>query len=124
MSNAPTNVSEYDVIAAVVQHYIDGAKSGKGDDMKPAFHEDATIFGYAGADLFAGPIQRLFDWVDGTGPATGLQARIASIDLIDTVATVRLELDNWIGSRYTDMFTLLKVHGEWKIMNKVFHLHS
>ncbi len=123
MSNATTNVSEYDVIAKVVQHYIDGGKSGRGDDMKPAFHEDATIFGYAGADLFAGPIQGLFDWVDKNGPAKGLQAWIASIDVVDTVATVRLELDNWIGSRYTDMFTLLKVDGQWKIMNKVFHLH-
>ncbi len=124
MSTTSTHVSEYDVIADVVQNYIDGAKSGKGDDMKPAFHEDATIFGYAGADLFAGPIQRLFDWVDENDPATGLHARITSIDVVDSVATVRLELDNWIGSRYTDMFTLLKVAGEWKIMNKVFHLHS
>ncbi len=124
MSTATLNVTEYDVIADVVQHYIDGAKSGKGNDMKPAFHGDATIFGYAGADLFAGPIQRLFDWVDENDPATGLQARIVSIDVVDSVATVRLELDNWIGSRYTDMFTLLKVDGEWKIMNKVFHLHS
>ena len=128
MSNATTNVKENvkesDAIAKVVQHYIDGGRSGKGDDMKPAFHKDATIFGYAGADLFAGPIQRLFDWVDGNGPAKELQARIASIDVVDSVATVRLELDNWIGSRYTDMFTLLKVDGEWKIMNKVFHLHS
>ncbi len=124
MSNETTNVSEQDVIAKVVQHYIDGGKSGKGDDMKPAFHKDATIFGYAGADLFAGPIQQLFAWVDENDPATGLQARIASIDLVGTVATVRLELDNWTGSRYTDLFTLLKVDGEWKIMNKVFHLHS
>ncbi len=123
MSNAPTNVSDYDAIAKAVQHYIDGAKSGRGDDMKPAFHKDATIFGYAGTDLFAGPIQQLFAWNDENGPATGLQARIASIDLIDTVATVRLELDNWTGHRYTDLFTLLKVDGEWKIMNKVFHLH-
>ncbi len=123
MSNATTNVSEYDVIAKVVQHSIDGAKSGRGDDMKPAFHQDATIFGYAGADLFAGPIQQLFDWNDENGPAKELKARIASIDLIDTVATVRLELDNWTGSRFTDLFTLLKVDGEWKIMNKVFHLH-
>ena len=97
---------------------------GKGDDMKPAFHEDATIFGYAGADLFAGPIQRLFDWVDESDPATSLEARITSMDVVDSVATVRLELDNWSGSRYTDMFTLLKVDGEWKIMNKVFHLHA
>ncbi len=123
MSNVPTNVSEYDVIAKVVQHYIDGGKSGKGEDMEPAFHKDATIFGYAGADLFAGPIQRLFDWVDESDPATRLEARITSVDVVDSVATVRLELDNWIGSRYTDMFTLLKVDGQWKIMNKVFHLH-
>ena len=124
MSNAPTNGSNHDAIATTVQHYIDGGKSGKGDDMKPAFHEDATIFGYAGADLFAGPIQQLFAWVDENDPATGLQARIASIDVVETVAIVRLELDNWDGSRYTDLFTLLKVDGEWKIMNKVFHLHS
>ncbi len=124
MSNAPTNVSDYDAIAKTVQHYIDGAKSGRGADMKPAFHEGATIFGYVGTDLLAGPIQQLFDWNDQNGPATGLQARIASIDIIDTIATVRLELDNWTGHRYTDLFTLLKVDGEWKIMNKVFHLHT
>ncbi len=124
MSNATTNVSEYDVIAEVVQHYIDGAKSGKGDDMKPAFHKDATIFGYAGADLFGGPIQQLFDWSDENGPAAELQARVASIDLAGTVAIVRVELTNLNGARYTDMFTLLKVDGEWKIMSKVFHLHS
>ncbi len=124
MSNAPTNVSEHDLIAKVVQQYIDGAKSGRGEDMKPAFHRDATIFGYVGADLFAGPIGQLFAWNDANGPAKELQARIASIDLVDTVATVRLELDNWTGARYTDLFTLLKVGGEWKIMNKVFHLHA
>ena len=124
MSNTQTEVSEHDAIAKTIQHYIDGAKSGKGDDMKPAFHKDATIFGYAGADLFGGPIQLLFDWNDGNGPATELQARIASIDLVDTVATVRLELNNLGGYRYTDLFTLLKVDGEWKIMSKVFHLHA
>ena len=117
------NVSEHEMIAKAIQPYIDGAKSGRGDDMKPAFHEDATIFGYAGDDLFAGPSQRLYDWNDDNGPATELQARIATIDVVGTVATVRLELENWSGHRYTDMFTLLKVDGEWKILNKVFHLH-
>jgi putative lumazine-binding protein len=123
MTNAAANLSEYDAIVKTVQHYIDGAKSGRGAEMKPAFHQDATIFGYVGADLFAGPIQQLFDWNDQNGPATGLQARIASIDIVNTIATVRLELDNWTGHRFTDLFTLLKVDGGWKIMNKVFHLH-
>ena len=124
MSKVSINVHEHDAIAKTLQPYIDGMKSGKGDDMKPAFHKDATIFGYAGADLFGGPIQLLFDWSDQSDPATELQARIASIDLAKTVATVQLELTNLNGARYTDMFTLLKVDGEWKIMSKVFHLHS
>ncbi len=123
MSSPTTTVSEHDLIAEVIQQYIEGAKSGKGDDMRPAFHKDATIFGYVGADLFAGPIQQLFAWNDENGPATELEARFAGIDVIGTVATVQLELDNWTGQRFTDLFTLLKIDGEWKIMNKVFHLH-
>ena len=90
-----TEFNEYEAVIKTVQHYIDGAISGRGDDMKPGFHQDATIFGYVGHDLFVG-----------------------------TIATVRLELDNWTGHRFTDMFTLLQVDGEWKIMNKVFHLHG
>ncbi len=50
MSNVTTGVNDQDVIAKVVQHYIDGARSGTGADMKPAFHEDATVFGYVGPD--------------------------------------------------------------------------
>ena len=124
MNNAPTVASERDAITEAVQHYIDGARSGKGADMKPAFHAEATVFGYIGPDLFAGPIQRLFDWNDENGPATELRVDIASIDVAESVATVRLELDDWTGNRFTDLFTLLKVEGEWKIMNKVFHVHA
>ena len=92
--------------------------------MKAAFHKDATIFGYYEGELFAGPIQGLFDFVDQDGPQAGIQARIACTDITDTIATVRLEVDNWGGHRFTDLFTLLKVDGEWKIMNKVFHQHQ
>lgn len=124
VTNTPISLSEYDAITKTVKHYINGGKSGRSEEMRLAFHPDATIFGYAGPDLFAGPIQKLFDWVDQNGPATELQGRITSIDLIESVATVRLELENWSGRRFTDLFTLLKVDGEWKIISKVFHLHQ
>ena len=123
MSGANSFV-EYDAIDVAIQHYIAGAKSGKSDDMKPAFHKDATIFGYVGAELLAGPIELLYAWTDQNGAAPDLQARIASIDVKHTVASVRLELDQWTGHRFTDLFTLLKVDGKWKITNKVFHLHG
>jgi hypothetical protein len=120
----PTSRTDREAIAATIQIYVAGGISGKGTDMAPAFHPGATIFGYIGPDLFAGPIQGLFDWNDSNGPATGLVARIASIDVEGTVATARIELDNWTGHRFTDFLTLLKVDGQWKIMNKVFHLHG
>lgn len=120
----PTAVTEYDAITKTLQHYIDGAKSGRSADMKPAFFEDATIYGYVGPDLFAGPIQGMFEWHDQNGAAEKLEARIASVDIAGTAAVARIECDNWTGHRFTDMFTLLKIDGQWKIMNKVFHLHG
>jgi hypothetical protein len=46
------------------------------------------------------------------------------MEVVETVAIVRVEADNWTGHRFTDYFTMLKVDGEWKIMNKTFHLHD
>lgn len=118
------NNNDCQLIESTIQHYIDGAKSGKGNDMKPAFYKDATIFGYIGSDLFAGPIQKLFDWNDKNGPAKNIITKIVNIDIEGSIATARLESDNWTGHKFTDFFTLLKVDGDWKIINKVFHLHG
>ena len=118
-----TEQSEYDAIIKTVQIYIDGARSGKGEDMKPAFHKDAMMFGYEGTEFLSSTIQDFFDWHDENGAANDIQAQITSIDLANTVASVRVEIDNWTGDRYTDFFTMLKMDGQWKIMNKVFHLY-
>ena len=123
MINAATQAGEHDAVAAAIQPYLDGAVSGSSETMKAAFHTDETIYGYIGPDLFGGPIQGLYDWHDSNGAAADLQSRIANIDIEGTIATVRIELDNWTGHKFTDMFTLLKTDGEWKIISKVFYLH-
>jgi hypothetical protein len=123
MSTTATAVDDRDGIAAAIQHYLDGAVSGSSETMSLAFHDGATIYGYIGPDLFGGPIQGLYDWHDQNGAASELQSRNASIDVEGTIATARVELDNWTGHRFTDMFTLLKTDGRWQIVNKVFYLH-
>ena len=123
MSATTSYVNEIDEITKVMLAYIDGARTGKGAAMKPAFHNDATIFGYVGPDLFGGPIQGLYDWNDQNGPATGIQSRFTSIDVVGTAANVRLDTDNWTGHRFTDFFNLVKIDGQWKIVSKVFYLH-
>ena len=122
MTQSTSDTQDRDQIQLVFKKYIDGAKFGRSSEMKPAFHESATILGYVGENVWGGPIQKLFDYNDKNGPAKDIQVRIASIDVAHSVATARLEIDNWTGHKYTDLFTLLKVDGEWKIINKVFHL--
>jgi hypothetical protein len=60
-------VSEYDAILEVMNRYNESVRTGSSSVMKPAFHESCTFYGYNGS-LLAGPIQLLFDWVDGNGP--------------------------------------------------------
>lgn len=118
---SPRNMAEYEAITAIVQQYLDGGKEGKSSIMKPAFHKEATVAGYVGKDLDHGPIQRLFDWTDKTGPSKDLVARIVSIEIVETIASVRVESEHWDKYRFSDFLNLLKVDGHWKIMNKVFH---
>ncbi len=124
MNQNPQNAADQGMISSVIQRYIVGARSSGYETMATAFHQQATIFGYLGNDLVAGPISALFDWHQENGPATELHAKIERIDVAGSVATARLELDNWTGHRFTDLLSLLRVDGEWKIMNKVFHLHE
>ena len=110
-------------IEAVLNTYVEGGRTGSTAALKPAFHDGATIYGYIGPDLFGGPIQGFYDWHDSNGPAPGLRSNIAGIDIQGTIATARIELDDWTGHKFTDMFTFLKTDGEWKIISKVFYLH-
>lgn len=124
MNTGTADIAEYKAIAATVQHYIDGARKGSGKTMKKAFHDEAWIYGAMADAPFIAPIQELFDRVDERGSAPDLEAHIAEINIANTAATVRLELHNWAGRRFTDFFTLVKIDGKWVISNKVFHLHG
>mgnify|MGYP003956701831 FL=1 len=118
------NNEEVKLIESVLDQYINGGRTGRGEDMRGAFHKDATIFGYVGDDLFAGPIELLFSWNDESGPSDELHYEIEDVDIEGTVATARLGITNWHGHRFTDFFTLLQLDGEWKITSKVFHIHG
>ena len=119
----PTTVTEVDAITKALQPYIEGARTGSGAAMRPTFHDEATIYGYVGTDLFGGPIQGLYDWNDQNGPARDIQVRLTGIDIVGTCANVRIDEDNWTGHRFTGFFNLLKFADGWKVVSKVFYLH-
>ena len=122
-------LTEYDKIVQAMQMYIDGSKQGKSELMRPAFHANASFFGYAGGQLALGT-QFLFDWIDRNGPAPNIDPRVVSVDILDSIAVVRLEVAGWSGNlagsgiRMSDLFTLLKTPDGWKIIQKAFHWHA
>jgi hypothetical protein len=124
------DVTEYDAVVRTMQHYIAGGRAGKSELMRPGFHSHATIVGYCGGALLTGPIQQLFGWIDENGPAPDIEPRFASIDILETVAVVHLEVEHWSGklagsdAHMSDLFTLLKTEDGWKISQKMFHWHS
>ena len=117
------NTDDAAQIRQLMHIYAKGARNGNNDTLRPIFHELATICGYVGPDLFAGPIEMFYDWHSENGPAADAQFDEPAIDMEGTTASVRIEIHNWTGHRFTDFFTLVKIDGHWQILSKVFYLH-
>jgi hypothetical protein len=121
---------EHDAITRTMHRYIAGARAGDGNLMRPAFHPSATISGYCQGVEYTGSVEHVFRWVDENGPAPNVTPRFARIEIIESIAVVHLEVQHWSGklagadARASDVFTLLKWNGEWKITHKLFHWHD
>ena len=121
---------EHDAITRTMHRYIAGARAGDSDRMRPAFHPSATISGYCQGVEYTGSVEHVFHWINENGPAPHINPRFARIEIIETIAVVHLEVEHWSGklaganARASDVFTLLKCNGEWKITHKLFHWHD
>ncbi len=121
---------EHDAITRTMHRYIAGARAGDGDLMRPAFHPSATISGYCQGVEYSGSVEHVFQWIGKNGPAPNIVPRFARIEIIESIAVVHLEVQRWSGklaganARASDVFTLLRRDGEWKITHKLFHWHD
>lgn len=115
------NFDDFVAIRKVMECYVKGGVEGKSEIMKKAFHADAIMYGQHDGKLSGGPIQNLYDFVDNSPAAKDMKAEITAIAVHETIATARVESQNWNGARYSDMFLLVKDGNDWKILTKVFH---
>jgi hypothetical protein len=129
---SPTSayLADHDAITRTMHSYIAGARAGDGELMRPAFHPQATISGYCQGVEYSGSVEHVFEWVSMNGPAPNIEPRFARIEIIETIAIVHLEVQRWSGrlaganARASDVFTLLRVNGQWTITHKLFHWHD
>ncbi len=118
-----TSIQDHHAIAAVLNKYLEGNAEGDSAATRLAFHPQATFFGMGGNELVGPEIQKLYDIVDTLPRSPDARTAIARIDVAVTAANARVDSENVAGQRFTDFFNLLKIEGEWLIVNKVYHIH-
>lgn len=118
----PAEDPEEAAIRAVLEHYLAGHATGDGAHFQQAFHPESRLFWVQDDELRTRTSAEYIAGASGRPAADEAQRRrrIVSIDYEGTAAIGKIELD-YPTSRFIDYMSLLKINGEWRIVNKSFH---
>ncbi|MBW1710798.1 MAG: nuclear transport factor 2 family protein [Deltaproteobacteria bacterium] len=118
------NASDLELITKTIQLYFDGMYHSDVEKLRKAFHPNANLYGYLEGELALIPLDNWLAHVRGV-PAPfengeEYDMRIVSTDVTGAVATVKVA-DLYIGRRFTDYLSMVKIDDGWVIVNKTFH---
>ena len=125
VSGAFAQASEKDAVRVPLENYIKAHATGDPEYARKAFHTEGNMTfireGKYTSETFDSFIKRAF-----TGkPAADEYKRqggrkIEAVDVNGNAAVAKIVLD-YPNVRFVDFMTLLKINGEWKIVNKSFY---
>jgi Putative lumazine-binding len=118
-----TVTADNTTVAGAVQLYIEGVAKGDSAKLEQAFHPDARMYGSVGGQRFDIPIREMIG-MSASQPADtngSYRASIRSVENEGDAAIAVLEEEGFWGTMsFVDFFSLAKMDGEWKIVNKTF----
>jgi len=114
--------AEKAAVEATINLYFEGILEYDADKLRQAFHADAHIMAAFPNGTFDRAFEEWVGFTNGQAPAdvSEYKNEIISIDIAGGAATVKTDLE-WPTVHYIDYLNLLKIDGEWKIVNKIFH---
>jgi hypothetical protein len=109
-------------IRETIQHYFRGHATGNGEHFRKAFHTDAKLFFIRDGKLGQWTSEEYIARASGKPADDEAQRKrtIDSIDISGNAAVVKVTLD-YPKVVFTDYMSMLKVDGQWKIINKTFY---
>lgn len=120
-----TDKLEEALVRTTLRHYLRGHATGLGSEHQQAFHEVANLY-----FMRDGALQTITsaDYIARASgqPAENESERRRWIDWVDVsgdAAIGKITLD-YPGATLTDYMQLLKVDGQWKIVNKIFSVDN
>jgi hypothetical protein len=108
-------------VRQALNYYLQGHATGNGEFFRKAFHPEAKLFWVREGKFSQRTSEEYIAGASGK-PAPDEAERkrsIESIDITGNAAVAKIVLD-YPNGRFTDYMSLLKVDGEWKIVNKTF----
>lgn len=113
--------SEDAAVRRVVETYLHGLKFNDVASLRKAFYPEAKLF-FVKKDGTLGQITQE-DWYKGFAASAGKEEqgdlRVVSVDVTGNAASAKVR-EEYPTSVYTDYVSLLKLGGEWKIVNKIY----
>jgi hypothetical protein len=121
-SAASAQVSDIEAARLPVENYIQAHATGDPAIMRKAFHPDAKIYSYRDGKLQTLTVDEFAKLFPGKPAANEAQRvrRIEHVDVTGNAGSAKVFLD-YPTVTFTDYMALLKVDGEWKIINKTFN---
>lgn len=108
-------------VRAVVQTYLHGLKFNDVASFKAAFWPDAKLY-FVKRDSTLGQLSQE-EWYKGFAATAGKEEAgelgITSVDITGDAASVKV-LETYPASIYVDYLNLLRLNGEWRIVNKIY----
>ena len=109
-------------IEETVGYYFTGIEAKDIETMRKAFHPDAKMMYIHDGKLTQVTMPEWFERIKNN-PAPPQKANYRKIVLVDisgNAATVKAESD-FATFQFLDYLSLLKIDGEWRIINKIFY---
>ena len=114
--------AEEAAVRAAVGHYLRAHATGLGEHHRKVFHPEAKLFAVREGKFWQLTSEEYISRSPGK-PAADEAARkrsIESVDITGNAAVAKVVLD-YPSVKFTDYMSLLKIDGEWRIVNKTFY---
>jgi hypothetical protein len=107
-------------VRKALEAYLQGHATGQGEHFRRGMHADMRLSTLRDGKLVHLNLDELVGGYSGKPAADEAKRkrRIVSIDITGTAAMAKLELD-YPAVFFTDYMLLMKVDGEWKIVDKI-----
>ncbi|MFJ7283665.1 nuclear transport factor 2 family protein [Pseudomonas sp. NPDC099000] len=113
-------------ISVVVRHYVEGMVFADEALLRQAFHPACRIIGHFQQKLEWLSLEDFISAIKAEGPAAKEVEpfwQIVSVDITGDAAAVKV-IDDYVGMRFTDYLSFLKINERWMIVNKVYFLNE